>query len=57
MNYRLETLMMRERAMERVEALIDDQLKEDLSQDKIDTLIKDVCDVICETIDPVGFPY
>lgn len=57
MNYRLETLMMRERAMERVEALIDDQLKEELSQDKIDTLIKDVCDAICETIDPVGFPY
>ena len=56
MDYRAELLMMREDVMVRVENLIDDQLNGIIPQDDIDALVKNVCDTICDTIDPAGFP-
>lgn len=56
MDYRLELLTMREQVMERLDCLIDTQLCDVIPQEDIDDLIAKVCDTVCETIDPAGFP-
>ena len=48
---RNEFLMMREELMVKIENNIDDTL---LSQDFKDGLVTEICDLICERLDPVG---
>ena len=48
---RLEFLTIRENLMMAVEAAVDDT---ELSQDTKDGLVTELCDLICERLDPVG---
>lgn len=48
---RLEFLTIREQLMENIDAAVDDT---DLPQDTKDGLVTELCDLICERLDPVG---
>ena len=48
---RLDFLMMREQVMENIEAIIDSNFGEVEYKDEV---IAQLCDMICETMDPVG---
>jgi hypothetical protein len=55
-NTRNELLTMREELMERVDSIVDDFFYNNYNGDtsERDELVTKLCDMICETIDPVG---
>ena len=58
MDYRNELLTMREQVMENIDTIVDSNWSEYFGESRLevrDELVTQLCDMICDTIDPAGF--
>lgn len=58
MDYREELLTMRDQAMQNIVTIVDEFFADTWGGEYIedrDELVTEICDMICETIDPAGF--
>ena len=57
MDYREELLTMRDQAMQNIDTIVDDFFAKHYADDieLRDELVTQICDMMCETIDPAGF--